>query len=335
MSVLGDGRAFRFVGLVAGGWLMMRIAMLWHATGSLPAAVGQLLPLPRHAAARTPAGPEAPPPSTRLPPPRTATEAPHPMRPVATTPLPTLPQVPHTIAASVSPVPQAPAAVDPLPVLPPGIPPGPGRPPAPVSVSAWLIARSGVGGDLPLAPQLGGTQGGVRVDYAIGGGFAATGRIAVPVSGAGRELSLGIAWRPRGVPIRIVAERRIALDSARGGPSIGISGGIDAVPLPAGLILSGYAQAGTILRDRLDHFADGSARATRRVAGARGVEFDIGAGAWGGAQRGAARLDIGPSVGVSLPVAGGRMRATLDWRQRVAGTARPGSGPALTVGIDM
>ena len=43
------------------------------------------------------------------------------------------------------------------------------------------------------------------------------------------------------------------------------------------------------------------------------------------------RVDVGPRV--SMPVGRG-MRVHVDWRQRVAGSAAPGSGPALTLAAD-
>jgi hypothetical protein len=43
-----------------------------------------------------------------------------------------------------------------------------------------------------------------------------------------------------------------------------------------------------------------------------------------------ARLDIGPSI--ALVHQGARL--TADWRVRIAGQARPGSGPSLTLGKD-
>ncbi|KQN20582.1 hypothetical protein ASE86_15095 [Sphingomonas sp. Leaf33] len=204
-----------------------------------------------------------------------------------------------------------------------------------ISVSGWLIARPGRGtGSGPFAPQLGGSQAGIRIDYALSKAVAATVRLTAPTRGIGREMALGVAWRPAGVPLRVVVEQRIALDAGRGGPSIGVSGGVSAVPLPANFRLEGYAQAGVIVRNGVERFADGSARATRPLSEGRAVDLDIGLGAWGGAQRGASRLDIGPSLGARVAVAGQRLRVALDWRQRIAGDARPGSGPALSMGLD-
>ncbi|MDF7777793.1 hypothetical protein P1X14_21235, partial [Sphingomonas sp. AOB5] len=64
------------------------------------------------------------------------------------------------------------------------------------------------------------------------------------------------------------------------------------------------------------------------------VRLSLGGGIWGAAQRDAQRLDIGPSAALAVPVAGQNLRIALDWRQRVAGDARPGSGLALTIGSD-
>jgi hypothetical protein len=57
-----------------------------------------------------------------------------------------------------------------------------------------------------------------------------------------------------------------------------------------------------------------------------------GAGAWGGAQKGASRLDLGPAATMGLGLgASASARLALDWRFRVTGDAAPSSGPALTL----
>ena len=203
------------------------------------------------------------------------------------------------------------------------------------SGSLFAIARpSGTGGGLGSS-QLGGSQAGLRVAYAIGRArrVALVGRVATPLEGRGREAALGVEWRVPGMPVRLFAERRFALDNGRGGPSLGAIAGVDRA-LGRGFRLEAYAQAGAIRRDRTEGFADGAARVTRRVAAIGPATLDLGAGAWGGAQRDAERLDVGPTLGVAAPVAGRTLRLTLDWRERVAGDARPGSGPALSVGTD-
>jgi hypothetical protein len=51
---------------------------------------------------------------------------------------------------------------------------------------------------------------------------------------------------------------------------------------------------------------------------------------WGGAQKHAERLDVGPSVAASFRIGEANSRLALDYRFRVAGNAEPMSGPALT-----
>ncbi|MEP7223149.1 MAG: hypothetical protein ABI673_10855 [Novosphingobium sp.] len=52
----------------------------------------------------------------------------------------------------------------------------------------------------------------------------------------------------------------------------------------------------------------------------------------GGAQRGASRVDVGPSAGIVLRLGdAAAARLAMDWRFRVAGHAAPASGPAVTL----
>ncbi|PTS80097.1 hypothetical protein DBR17_11225, partial [Sphingomonas sp. HMWF008] len=125
-----------------------------------------------------------------------------------------------------------------------------------------------------------------------------------------------------------------ALNGGRGGPALAVVGGIGPVALPRDFRLEAYAQAGAIRRGTTEPYADGAVRIVHPLGTIGGVPVELGAGAWGGAQRGAARLDLGPSLGVSVPLGKQRVRVLLDWRQRVAGTALPGSGAALTLGTD-
>jgi hypothetical protein len=199
----------------------------------------------------------------------------------------------------------------------------------------FAIARpSGSGGGLGSS-QLGGSQVGARIAYSLDAArrLALVGRVATPLEGRGREAALGIEWRPPSMPIRLFAEQRVALDGGRGGPSVGVIAGVDR-PLGRGFRLEAYGQAGAIKRDRAEGFADGAARVTRRVAAIGPATLDLGAGAWGGAQRGAERFDVGPTLGLAAPIAGRTLRLTMDWRERVVGDARPGSGPALSLGTD-
>jgi len=223
------------------------------------------------------------------------------------------------------------------PVLPPPLAPiQPARAtPSRWSGSAWAIVRPNGGGrDVLGGSQLGGAQAGARIAYALGASrrVALVARVATPLEGPGRELGLGAEVRVA-PGVRLVAEQRVALDGGRGGPSLFAVGGVGPVAL-RGFRLEAYGQAGVVKRQRLEPFADGAARIAHPLLSTGGARFEAGVGAWGGAQRDAARLDLGPSLGAVLPVGGRSVRVTLDWRQRVAGDARPGSGPALSAGMD-
>ncbi|WP_232089695.1 hypothetical protein [Sphingomonas sp. HMP6] len=187
-----------------------------------------------------------------------------------------------------------------------------------------------------LGGQLGGSQAGARVAYLFDRKhrIALAGRVTSPLGRGLREAAIGVEWQPTRLPIRVVAEQRFAVDGGRSGPALGMVGGIGPVALPRDFRLEAYGQAGVIRRAVTEPYADGAVRIAHPLATVGGVPIDLGAGVWGGAQRGAARLDLGPSVGVSLPLGQQRVRVMLDWRQRVAGDARLGSGAALTLGTD-
>lgn len=200
------------------------------------------------------------------------------------------------------------------------------------SASAWLVTRRGAMADGPL---LGGDQAGLRVAYHPGSGrIALFARVTAPLAGRGSEAAAGIEWQPTAAPVRVVAEYRAGLDGTPGGPAVGVVTGVYAVPLPLDFSLEAYGQAGAVMRNRVDPFADGALRVTRQIAAAGRARLDVGAGAWGAVQRGAERLDIGPTAVASLPVGESAVRVAVDWRERVAGDARPGSGPALSLGAD-
>ena len=211
-----------------------------------------------------------------------------------------------------------------------------------LSVALWAQWRADVGFEpLANAGQLGGSQAGARISYPI---FEAgpteislTARLSSPIERlAGAEAALGIAVRPmESVPLSIMVDRRIAL--ARGGRnawSIGVAGGVYRKPVGLGLELDGYAQTGIVGANSRDLFVDGSAAISRPVEIGNRVNLSLGAGLWGGAQPGVTRLDIGPELGLRFSIGDMGMRLAVGWRQRIAGSAEPGSGPALTLGAD-
>lgn len=228
-------------------------------------------------------------------------------------------------AAVDTPVPRE--FVRPIPT-PPGLPPTPpiGRP-GRWSGSAWAIARDGGGGGL-LSPLLGGSQAGVRVAYRLDDAdrFALFARAAAPFRHGPAELAAGAQWRPGRVPVTFYAEARAM--RGRVAPAAGVFGG-GAIALPADFRLEGYGQAGVIRRDGVSGFGDGQVRLVRPFG-----RVEVGAGTWGAAQRGASRLDIGPSLALPIAATPVSLRVTLDWRHRIVGNARPASGPVLSLGAD-
>jgi len=339
--VTGRGRPLRFLALVMLGWVGARVAILWPQTGSLPTAIEVLVPL---AEARAPAPRDAMRLATARAPVESARATPaailRPRKPrpgtVATRPAADPARIQMALLGLIQygapEFPAAPVTALPMAAQPVTIAPMPAR----WSASAWLVARPGTGlGTPPGASQLGGSQAGLRVSYLLlpERRVAAFARIATPLAGKGAEGAVGLEWQPVRAPVRLVAEQRFGLDGARGGTGLGVIAGID-TRVPADFRLEAYGQAGAIRRARIELYADGAARATRVVAEAGGVRLSLGAGAWGAAQRDAQRLDLGPSATLGLPIGRQKVRLALDWRQRVVGDARPGSGPALTIGSD-
>ncbi|MEA1083665.1 hypothetical protein SFC76_05275 [Sphingomonas sp. CD22] len=201
-----------------------------------------------------------------------------------------------------------------------------------VAGSGWLIVRAGGEASVP-ASQIGGSQAGLRLTYPLDSAqhVALSARVSAPLAGTGKEIALGIDWQPTRAPLHILAEQRLAVDGGASGPMLGLVGGFGPTPVRRDLVLEGYGQSGVVVRRGGGFFADGALRAARPLGAIRRVTIDAGAGLWGGVQPGAGRLDIGPTIGLVLPLEP-RMRLVADWRQRVAGPSRPGSGPALSLG---
>lgn len=153
------------------------------------------------------------------------------------------------------------------------------------------------------------------------------------------EVALGASARPLGrVPLRLAGEVRVT-DSAFGTalrPAAFAVTELAPLALPLETQLEAYVQAGWVGGAEATGFADGQASLTREVEQvasitANAARLRIGAGAWGGAQEGAQRIDIGPTMRVDLTLGTVPARLSLDWRERVGGTAGPESGLAATL----
>ncbi len=347
-GITGEGRPLRFLMIVVGGWTGARVALLW------PDPVAERAIAARHliTASSHPIGVAAPvgtPATAAIPhlssPERAATvcltdtigRAPATTLTLAAAPLPN----PLTAAAAPAPAPVIAAASSP-PIVPRAAradaqPVAIALPqPARWSASVWgLIRGSGAAGGV-ATPQLGGSQVGARLAFRLdqSGRVAAVARVAAALRARQQEAAAGVEWQPTRLPLRLVAEQRIGIAGIRGGPALGLVGGVGALPLGYDLRVDGYAQAGVVARDRADGYVDGALVIARAVRVAEATRIELGIGAWGAAQRGASRLDLGPSATLVLPLEWRAFRIGVQWRERVAGNARPGSGAVLSLGTD-
>lgn len=216
-----------------------------------------------------------------------------------------------------------------------------GRQMAGWSASTWLYFRDG-SDEAPrrigVSSSLGGSQGGVRLAY----GFGPTGRLRAYARATmaferprQREGAFGLAFAPiADMPVDVAIEQRVAAGrDGRTALAAMVSGGVSEVGLPAGFRLDVYGQAGIVGARRRDGFADGAVVIDRGL-GRGDASLRLGVLAAGAVQPGAARVDVGPRLTLRLPEAGQGSRIALDWRQRIAGDARPASGLALTLAAD-
>ena len=210
------------------------------------------------------------------------------------------------------------------------------------SGDGWLFLREGgaaTPGGGPGGPAYGQSQVGAVLWWDAAPGTALRPRMylrgtkALAGDGAG-EAALGLSMRPaERMPIVLHAEMRATVrpQSHELRPALFVTAGGEREGLPLGLAVRGYGQAGWVGGDFQTGFVDGSVTARREVARFDLGRVDAGAGLWGGAQKGASRLDIGPSASLDLDIGDAPIRVSADYRIRVAGDAAPPSGAALTL----
>lgn len=205
---------------------------------------------------------------------------------------------------------------------------------------AWILWRRGSSLDNPAVPtgQLGGSQAGLRLDYDIAPHAASrmtaygrlTGALQRP---AAPEAAVGLSIQPsHTVPITFAVERRIALGTGgRNANAVMAVGGFGPTPIAPSVTAEAYAQTGIVGFRQRDAFIDGKFSLTTPLSG---TPFRLGAALSGGAQPGIGRLDIGPELQFHLPLSQANARLSVEWRERIAGHARPGSGLAITLAAD-
>lgn len=205
-----------------------------------------------------------------------------------------------------------------------------------LQLTTWALLRPqspGVAGTRSLASNgsLGASQAGARLTYNFTRQIAAAFRMTNDVGRRGGEVAAGVRVQPlASVPLWIDAERRQRVGRYGGGRNafaLFFEAGLWDRPMPLHLLLNTYLEGGIVGARARDRFIDGELTLTRPVY----KQFSAGLGVWGGAQPGVYRVDAGPRVTMRVRR---NVRVHFDWRQRLAGNARPGSGPAVTLAGD-
>lgn len=211
------------------------------------------------------------------------------------------------------------------------------------SADGWLLLRPGgqatpVAGFMPAT--YGASQAGAVVRYRLAPQSphrpTAYLRVSAALDGVrDREAAVGLSARPvAGVPLVAAAEARVSQQQT--GTKLRPAAFVYTELPPFGLPLRArgefYGQAGYVGGDFATAFVDGQLRVDHGVTRLGSGELRAGVGAWGGAQKGASRLDFGPTAVLGMPITGtASARLALDWRFRVSGNAAPASGSALTL----
>ena len=210
-------------------------------------------------------------------------------------------------------------------------------------VDGWVAWRQGGGlpfaaSGQPLAAVYGGSQAGILAKLDLGSSalrpHAYLRAVWAPERPSQGDIALGIAVKPlRQIPVRLQAEARATQSAgvAAVRPAVLAVTELPVLDLPLGLQAEGYGQAGWIGGRYPTGFVDGQVRVDRTVMADGAAKVRFGLGAWGGAQKFAGRLDVGPTVTLDLRESAIPARLSVDYRHQVAGDGRPGSGIAVTL----
>ncbi len=214
------------------------------------------------------------------------------------------------------------------------------------SADGWVLLRGDQAPALAAgAAAYGGSQAGAVLRYGLAPASRLRPQAYVRFSAAlganvrQNEAALGLMLRPvRALPLAVLGEGRLQVQSGqtRLRPVVMAVTELPPLHLPLDAEAEIYAQAGWAGGRGATPFYDMAATFERRLfRPLPGTELNGGGGVWSGGQRGAVRLDVGPRVELRGMVGPSSrrigVRVGVDWRFRVAGDAKPGSGPALTV----
>lgn len=215
------------------------------------------------------------------------------------------------------------------------------------SANAWAFWRQGSDA-APISqgrvPVYGASQAGAVLQYRLAPDSTRDPRLYARayralVRRGEQELALGASARPIGrMPLRVAGEVRYtdgAFSNALRPAAYAVTE-LAPFSLPLGARLEAYGQAGYVGGPGATAFADGQASVTRELRQLAGltdnaVRVSLGAAAWGGAQKDAERIDIGPTMRFDLTIGAVPARLSVDWRERVGGDAGPDSGVAATL----
>ncbi|WP_338304322.1 MULTISPECIES: hypothetical protein [unclassified Erythrobacter] len=215
------------------------------------------------------------------------------------------------------------------------------------SLDAFAFYRAGSGSNSisqGRVPVYGASQIALNLQHRLGNAGSHDPRVFVRayrafVPDGEQEIAGGFSARPVGkVPVRAFAEVRLTQNSFGTDirPAAYVVTELAPASLPLDFTLETYAGAGYVGGEAATGFVDGQIAATREIArfeghGGSPVRVSLGAASWGGAQKDASRIDVGPTMRIDLSVGEVPARISLDWRERVGGDAAPDAGLAATI----
>jgi len=215
------------------------------------------------------------------------------------------------------------------------------------SLDTWAFWRQGSASPLVAvgrSPSYGASQAGAVLRYQLdpASPYRPDAYIRAYSSLEGRteqELAAGFSVRPlTALPLRVHTEARALQSQGRTSARMAgfVTTEIPPIKLPLETRAETYAQAGYVSGANSTAFADGQLHIMREVkdfdlAQANSGTIKIGGAAFAGAQQGASRVDIGPTMRMEMTIGETPTRLSVDWRERVAGDAEPDSGLAVTL----